>query len=94
MLLDGRKVPTRELATRELGPEGTKHPPKGLKPLIKKGNFGCLLARSGPEGKPFLIKDGVLRTPAPGQLYLLVNDAHPQDNYEGWTVSLELITGR
>ena len=78
----------------ELGPEGTKTPPKGLKPLVRKGNFGCLLARIGPEGKPFRIKNEVLRAPVPGQLYLLVNDLHPQDNDKGWTVSLELVAKR
>lgn len=74
-----------------VGPEGTKHAPEGLKPLVR-GNFGCLLARIGPEGKPFRVKDGMVRARAPGQLYLLVNDANPEDNAEGWTVTLELAT--
>lgn len=75
-----------------INPFGVRKPPKGLKPLTRKGEFACLLGRVGPGGRLFAIKNGAeVRSRTPGQLYLLVNDRHPEDNAEGWKVLLELV---
>ena len=79
------------LAGPRLGPGGTAKSPRGLKPLVKKSGFGGLVARIGPDGKPFRIKDWTVRPKTPGQLYLLVNDTYPKDNKGAWEVTLELV---
>ncbi len=71
--------------------DGIKHDFKSYKPLLKGAPFGCLLGRIGPEGKLFRIQsEKPLALTAHGQLFLLVNDEHPEDGAGAWTVSISL----
>lgn len=72
-----------------IGPEGQAV--RGYSGRVKSLTYCCLLGRIGEDGKPFRVKLGAtMQAPEPGPLYLLVNEASPEDNQGGFTVKIEL----
>ena len=72
------------------GPVGGSTP-RGRDRLTRRGRYGCLLGRIGPDGKPFAIRrKGHLTIEGCGQLYLLLNEEDPSRAEGKFTLRLSL----